>query len=92
MKSNVNEYYQELIEGIAENAKGLIDDGSFEKENDAIWEAINEDLIYGIDQAYVLANAFCRGYIDWGKEIEWNDIFEMLYEDISDELEHLKAD
>lgn len=34
--------------------------------------------------------AVCRGYIDWYREIGWDAITEMLYEDVSEELDYLK--
>lgn len=86
VESNINLYYEELISSIAERAKKNIADGGYEDETDAIWRAIDAGLIYCRDQAYILAMAACRGYVSWNEDINWEEITEMLFEDINGQL------
>ena len=86
--SNIEMYYEELIESIAERAYDGMKDGG--DEDECIWQAIDDELIYYCDQAYVVANALQNGFISWGKTIEWDAIIDMLYSDVSEELETIK--
>lgn len=88
VESNINMYYEELIESIAERAYDDMKNGG--DEDECIWQAIDDGLIYYCDQAYVVANALQNGFIEWGKTIEWSDISDMLYSDVSEELEEMK--
>lgn len=90
-KSNISSYYEDLVASIAERAKWSIDDESYEDEADAIWQAIDDGLMFYCDQGYILAFAVCNGYISWGKPFEWDSVYEMLYGDVMDELEYLKS-
>ena len=90
VNSNINMYYEELIDSIAERAKDNIADGGYEDETEAIWQAIDDGLMYYCDQGYILAMAVCRGYISWYKEVNWDEITEMIYEDVSERMETLK--
>ena len=88
--SNIEMYYEELIEIIAERAYDSMKDGG--DEDECIWQAIDDGLIYYCDQAYVVANALQNGFISWGKTIEWDAIIDMLYSDVSEELETMKKE
>lgn len=88
VESNIDMYYEELIESLAERAYDGMKDGG--DEDECIWQAIDDGLIYYCDQAYVVANALQNGFISWGKTIEWDAIIDMLYSDVSEELEELK--
>ena len=88
--SNIEMYYEELIESIAERAYDSMKDGG--DEDEYIWQAIDDELIYYCDQAYVVANALQNGFISWGKTIEWDAIIDMLYSDVSEELEAMKKE
>ena len=88
VESNIEMYYEELIESIAERAYDDMKDGG--DEDECIWQAIDDGLIYYADQAYVVANALQNGFISWGKTIEWDAIIDMLYSDVSEELETIK--
>lgn len=88
VESNIEMYYEELIESLAERAYDDMKDGGDEAE--CIWNAIDDGLIYYCDQAYVVANALQNGFISWGKTIEWDAIIDMLYSDVSEELEEMK--
>ena len=88
--SNIEMYYEELIESIAERAYDSMEDGG--DEDECIWQAIDDELIYYCDQAYVVANALQNGFISWGKTIEWDAIIDMLYSDVSEELEAMKKE
>lgn len=88
VESNIEMYYEELIESIAERAYDDMKNGG--DEDECIWQAIDDGLIYYCDQAYVIANALQNGFISWGKTIEWDAIIDMLYSDVSEELEELK--
>ena len=88
VESNIEMYYEELIESIAERAYDDMKNGG--DEDECIWQAIDDGLIYYCDQAYVIANALQNGFISWGKTIEWDTIIDMLYSDVSEELEAIK--
>ncbi len=91
VESNINMYYEELIESLAERAFDsvqYVDDDVDETE--LIWQAIDDGLIYYTDQAYIVAHALQNGFIEWGKEPLWDEITEMLYSDVSEALEELK--
>ena len=88
VESNIEMYYEELIESIAERAYDDMKNGG--DEDECIWQAIDDGLIYYADQAYVVANALQNGFISWGKTIEWDTIIDMLYSDVSEELEAIK--
>ena len=89
-KSNINECYEELISSMAERAYDNIKDGGYGDDSEFIWQAIDDELIYYADQGYVLAMAICRGYISWYKEVNWDEITEMLYSDVQEEIDYLK--
>ena len=88
VESNIEMYYEELIESMAERAYDDMKDGG--DEDECIWQAIDDGLIYYCDQAYVVANALQNGFISRGKTIEWDAIIDMLYSDVSEELETIK--
>lgn len=90
LKSNINSYYEELIASMAERVKDNLDDGGYGDEDECIWQAIDDGLIYYADQGYVLAMAICRGYISWYKDINWDEITEMLYSDVQEEINYIK--
>lgn len=80
VESNINMYYEELVVSLAERAKDS--DGS----DDAIAQAIDDGLIYYADQAYIMAHALEQGLIEWGGEVAWDEIYDMLYNDINEEM------
>ena len=88
--SNINECYEELISSMAKRAYDNIKDGGYGDDSECIWQAIDDELIYYADQGYVLAMAICRGYISWYKEVNWDEITEMLYSDVQEEIDYLK--
>ena len=88
VESNIEMYYEELIESIAERAYDDMKNGG--DEDECVWQAIDDGLIYYCDQAYVMANALQNGFISWGNTIEWDAIIDMLYSDVSEELETIK--
>lgn len=90
VESNINMYYEELIESLAERAYDSMKDGGYGDEDECIWNAIDDGLIYYCDQAYVVANALQNGFISWGKTIEWDAIIDMLYSDVREELGTMK--
>ena len=88
VESNIEMYYEELIESIAERAYDDMKNGG--DEDECIWQAIDDGLIYYFDQAYIVANALQNGFISWGKTIEWDTIIDMLYSDVKEELGTMK--
>lgn len=88
IESNINSYYWELIESIAERAKDNVKDGVYGDEDECVWSAMDEGLIYYADQAYVVAHALQEGYVSWGETIEWDAIVDMLCSDIKEEMEN----
>ena len=61
------------------------------EEDEAIFQALDDGLIYYADQAYIIAHAVQNCLIEWGKDINWDEIWEDLYQDISEELDYLKS-
>lgn len=90
VESNITMYYEELVESMASMAIDNINDGGYGDEGECISQAIDDGLMYYCDQAYVLASAITRGYINWGKQFDWCEIWEMLYEDVREEIEYQK--
>lgn len=94
-ESNINTYYEELINSLAERAYDDIKDNEgddYEEETEFIWQAIDDGLIYYTDQAYIIAHALENGLIEWGKDINWDTIWEDLYDDVAEELAAIKHD
>ena len=89
-ESNINTYYEELVQSLAERAADSLKDGGYGDESECIWQAIDDGLIYYADQAYILAHMLQGGFISWGESISWDVIFENLYDDVASELEELK--
>lgn len=90
VESNINMYYEELIGSLAERAYDIMKDGGYGDEDECIWQAIDDGLIYYCDQAYVVANALQNGFIQWNRTIEWDAVIDMLYSDVKEELETMK--
>ena len=90
VESNIDMYYEELIESLAERAYDNMKDGGYGDEDECVWSAVDDGLIYYCDQAYVVANALQNGFISWGKTIEWDAINDMLYSDVKEALEEMK--
>ena len=88
VESNIEMYYEELIESLAERAYDDMKNGG--DEDECVWQAIDDGLIYYFDQAYIVANALQNGFISWGKTIEWDTIIDMLYSDVKEELGTMK--
>ena len=82
---SIYEEYNELVGSLAERARLIMDEGT-EKE-EAVRQAICDGLIYGDDEATVIAHAFVNGLIQWGKDVDWSVIDENLYEDIYNEVD-----
>lgn len=92
-ESNINSYYEELISSLAERALENCESWEGEPdESEPIWQAIDDGLIYYTDQAYVIAHALQNGFIEWGKAPSWDDITEMLFEDVAEEMEQQKKE
>lgn len=86
--SNINSYYEELVSSIADRAEDYKKDGGVWDGSDEVYQAIDDEMIYYCDQGYVLAMAICKGYISWYKNVQWDEVYEMLYSDVQDELEY----
>lgn len=82
VESNINSYYWELVASLAERAK----DSDGVERSDAIIQAIDDGLIYYADQAYIVAYALEQGFVEWGGGVSWDDIYDMLYNDINEEM------
>ena len=86
--------YNDIINDLAERAYDYIKDGT-EDENEAINQAIDDGLIYYEDQATVVGGYIVKYCPKWVDQLEWEDIYMMLYDDVSTELislkEHQKA-
>lgn len=89
-ESNINTYYEETIADLAERAKSNLQDG-IEDESEAINQAIDDGLIYYVDQAYIVAYYMMTYCPRWGENINWEEVYMMLYDDITEELDYLKS-
>ncbi len=89
-ESNINMYYEELVQSLAERAFDDLKNGGYGDESECIYQAMDDGLIYYTDQAYILAHMLQGGFISWGEPISWDQITEELYDDIASELEELK--
>ena len=87
---NVNMYYEELVHNAASRAKEELDDGNYGDESECISQAIYDCKVYYADQAYIVARAVMQGLIEFNKDVNWDEIYEMLYNDIASELEYMK--
>lgn len=87
VESNINLYYEGIISSIADRVEDYRKDGGVWDGSDEMYQAIDDELIYYCDQGYILAMAVCRGYINWYKEVKWDEVYEMLYSDVQEELE-----
>lgn len=82
VESNIEMYYEELVASLAERAK----DSDGMERGDAIAQAIDDGLIYYADQAYIMAHALEQGLVEWGGNVAWDEIYDMLYNDINEEM------
>lgn len=90
VESNIDMYYEELVQSMAERAADDIKNDV--EESEAINQAIDDGLMYYADQAYVVAHALQNGFIKWGGEVEWDAIWGDMYADVSAELEELRKE
>lgn len=82
IQNNICEYYNELVESLAERAR-LNHEEELEKEREeCVFQAINEGMIYGDDQAYMLAYAMIEGTVEQGQPVIWADVWAMLEHDV----------
>lgn len=90
-QSNINEYYWETIEDLAERAKSYMEDGT-EDEGEAINQAIDNALIYYVDQAYIVSYYMITYCPRWGENLNFEEVSMMLYDDIAKELGQLNKE
>ena len=81
--------YTDIINDLAGRAYDYIKDGT-EDESEAINQAIDDGLIYYEDQGTVVAAYICTYCPKWSEPLDFEEIYMMLYDDISTELESLK--
>lgn len=87
--SNINIYYEALVRDLVERAKLIDSDlkksGEEYDEYEAVNRAVSDGFIYGADEAYVVAKAMIEGIVTWGEDIVWEEVYEMLLNDVSEE-------
>lgn len=83
------ENYNSIISDLAERASDCIKDGE-EDESEAINQAIDDGLIYYEDQATILGGYIMTYCPRWGEAIDWEEVYDMLFNDISEELQNIK--
>lgn len=90
IKSNINMYYESFIDDLAECAKTWLNDNKDYDvdEVQAVSYAIDNNWIYHVDHAYVLAYAYLEGYAVWGGDVDWVHIGEMVWQDTYNELKN----
>lgn len=92
-ESNINMYYEELVQSLAERAaENIAEWGGDPDESEPIWQALDDGLIYYADQAYIVAHMLQNGVISWGEPISWDQIIDELFDDIVSELEEIKKE
>ena len=87
--STMLDNYNAIISDLAERASDYFKDGE-EDETEAINQAIDDGLIYYEDQAIILGGYICTYCPKWGDSIDWEEVYTMLYDDISEELQNIK--
>lgn len=80
----IDQQYNLLIKAIAQRAGCDIEDGVAVQES--IYKAIDEELIYRIDQAMILYKLCMEGVISWSDDICADDIMQAIYSDTMQEL------
>lgn len=95
--SNIILYYESLVSDYADTARRWLksaEDNGEEygydyDENNAVDRTLNDQFIYGTDEAYVLAHAYTNGTFRWGEEVDWTTIYQDLRTDVYNELKNL---
>lgn len=84
-KNNIDEYYNELVGHMHECRQATAEDEPDIEPYEAEARVLDEELAYYANQGYVLAHAIQAGYIKWGEPFEWQNIYDMLIEDMNSE-------
>lgn len=85
IQSNINMYYKELVDSLKERREWVVEDDPKIEPFEAEARAMDDGLMYYVDQAYVLAEALMSGRIKWGEPVDWQNIYDMLIEDMNEE-------
>lgn len=88
---NINSYYWETVSSIVERAQDMLKDGSYGDRDEVIMQAIDDELIYYVDQAYIKAYYIITCCPNWNDDIRCDAVYEMLYSDVMEELEEQEA-
>lgn len=78
----ISREYKAVVRDLAERAK--LEHG---EKSEKIKRAIDDGFIYTDDKAFVLAQAIEENVIQWGEDIDWMAVEDMLISDISAEME-----
>lgn len=78
----ISREYKAVVRDLAERAK--LEHG---EKLEKIKRAIDDGFIYDDDKAFVLAQAVEERIIQWGEDIDWTAVEDMLLLDISAEME-----
>lgn len=92
VNSNISSYYEEQVAFAADTAKTCIESDGDDEQTALQYAIDNAFYIYYSDQAYLLAHAFNAGVFEWGGEVDWSAIYEMVYNDVAAELEALREE
>ena len=87
VQSNIGMYYEELVESLAERARLNHEEEPELDKRECIMRAIDEGMIYTVDQAYMLAHAVMSGYVEVSNEVDWDKVWAELEDDVYSELE-----
>lgn len=85
IQSNINLYYTQVVKAMKERKQAEIEEEPDIEPYEAEARALDNGLMYYVDQAYVVAQALLSGRIEWGKEVDWQDVYDMLIEDMNSE-------
>ena len=78
--------YDAIVGELAKRAKLIMAENKELTRAECVRQAIDDGFYYKDDQAYALAWAYENGTINWGAEVDWFAVDNMLVEDILEEL------
>lgn len=81
---NLNLYYEELISNMRERMQREEKEDPSVEHCEARARAWDEGLMYYQDQACIVAYAIMQGVIKWGEPVNWDDVYNMLCEDMEE--------
>lgn len=82
MREEIEKAYDGVLDDLGHRAELIQSENKDWTLEQCVNRAIDDGFYYSDDEAMVLAWAYENGYIQWGKEIEWSIVDDMLKNDI----------